>query len=162
MRRTLLLTLPVLLAAGLSVACGSDDDADTTLGRMDQRADDHMDRRADDHMGGTVGDHGMAPDHPRPRRVAPGARRIEITASSYRFDPDEIHVRAGEEVAIVLTSTDALHDISVDGIDAHVSAEAGRTATGGLRADEPGRYPFSCTVAGHREAGMRGELVVEG
>lgn len=73
--------------------------------------------------------------------VAPGARSIELSGSSYAFDPPEMTVRAGEDVAIILTATDIEHDFTMDGPDTHVSADAGETAEGGLRADEPGRYP---------------------
>jgi plastocyanin len=84
-----------------------------------------------------------------------------VSASSFAFDPDEIEVKAGEDVAIVLTSTDILHDFTIDELDAHVAADAGETAAGGLRADGPGSYTFYYTVSGHREAGMEGTLVVE-
>ena len=61
----------------------------------------------------------------------------------------------------MLSSDDLLHDFTIDDIDVHVAADGGETAEGGLRADEPGEYTFYCTVAGHREAGMEGTLVVE-
>lgn len=149
MRRVLLITLSLFLAVGLLAACGSDDDSDDTgMGSMDDTAEDT------DGMDGMDGDHGESSD------VAEGAREIEVSASSFAFDPAEIEVQAGEDVAIVLTSTDILHDLTIDELDSHVAADAGETATGGLRADEPGRYTFYCTVAGHREAGMEGTLVV--
>lgn len=147
MRRALLFTLPLLLAGGLLAACGSDDDSDETgMGSMDDTAD---------RMDGMDADHGESSD------VVEGARKIEVSASSFAFDPDEIEVEAGEDVAIVLTSTDILHDFTIDELDAHVAVDAGETATGGLRADEPGSYTFYCTVPGHREAGMEGTLLVE-
>jgi cytochrome c oxidase subunit 2 len=147
MRRALAIPLSLFLAAGLLAACGSDGDSPSS-GRpsMDGR-DDHM-----DDMGG---------NHRESSDVAEGARSIEVTGSSFAFDPDEIEVAAGEDVAIVLTSTDILHDFTIDELDAHVAADGGETATGGLRADEPGRYTFYCTVAGHRSAGMEGTLIVE-
>jgi plastocyanin len=146
-RRALLFTLPLLLAGGLLAACGSDDDSDETgMGSMDDTAD---------RMDGMDADHGGSSD------VVEGARKIEVSASSFAFDPDEIEVKAGEDVAIVLTSTDILHDFTIDELDAHVAVDAGETATGGLRADEPGSYTFYCTVPGHREAGMEGTLLVE-
>jgi plastocyanin len=146
-RRALHFTLPLLLAGGLLAACGSDDDSDETgMGSMDDTAD-HMD--------------GMDADHRESSDVVEGARKIEVSASSFAFDPDEIEVKAGEDVAIVLTSTDILHDFTIGELDAHVAVDAGETATGGLRADEPGSYTFYCTVSGHREAGMEGTLVVE-
>lgn len=66
--------------------------------------------------------------------------------------PDQVTVQAGEDIAIVLTSADILHDFTIDQIDAHVAADAGETEEGGLRAEEPGRYTFYCSVPGHRDA----------
>jgi len=149
-RRALLITLPLLLAGGLLAACGSDDDSDDTgMGTMDDTAD-HMD-----------GMDGMDADHRESSEVAEGAREIEVSASSFAYAPDEIEVKVGEDVAIVLTSTDILHDFTIDELEAHVAADAGETATGGLRADEARTYTFYCTVSGHREAGMEGTLIVE-
>lgn len=136
MRRstTLILSL-VATGAFLLAGCGDTDDA-----------------------AGTGHDDG---GHGETSRVADGAREIEVTASSFEFDPGEITVTAGEEIAIVLTSDDLLHDFTVDGLDAHVVADVGETVEGGLRADDPGEYTYYCTVAGHREAGMEGTLIVE-
>ncbi|MGE3622039.1 MAG: cupredoxin domain-containing protein [Acidimicrobiia bacterium] len=148
MRRSLIAVVLSLLTLSLVLAACGDDDAstDTPMGSMPgQRADD---------MGGMDG-------HDESTPVAPGARRIEVEATSFEFDPDEITVTAGEDIAIVLSSDDLLHDFTIDDIDVHVAADRGETAEGGLRAEEPGEYTFYCTVAGHREAGMEGTLVVE-
>ncbi len=94
--------------------------------------------------------------------VAPDARHIEVRARSFAFEPKEIRAKSGENLAIVLVAVDGVHDLTIDELGAHVAAEAGKTAIGGLRADKPGRYAFYCSVAGHREAGMQGVLVVDG
>ena len=93
--------------------------------------------------------------------VADGARRIEVNATSFAFDPDAITVDVGEDVAIVLTSDDLLHDFTVDEIDVHVAADKDETAEGGLKAETAGDYTYYCTVPGHREAGMEGTLTVK-
>ena len=148
MRRSLVAALLSVLALGLVLtACGDDDSSG---------ADHPMGAMSDDGMGG-----GMMGGHGESTPVAEGARRIEVAATSFKFDPDEITVRAGEDVAIVLSSDDLLHDFTIDEIDVHVSADRGKTAQGGLRADKPGEYTYYCTVAGHREGGMEGTLVVE-
>ena len=103
----------------------------------------------------------MSGGHDESSDVASDARRIEVTATSFKFDPDEIRVAAGEDVAIILTSKDILHDFTIDELDAHVAAEPGQTAKGGVTAVKPGRYAYYCTVAGHRQAGMEGVLIVE-
>lgn len=108
-----------------------------------------------------MGGDGMAHDHAESTPVADGARSIEVNATSFAFDPDEITVDVDEDVAIVLTSDDLLHDFAIDEIDVHVAAEKDETAEGGLKAETPGEYTFYCTVPGHREAGMEGTLIVK-
>jgi plastocyanin len=145
----------VLLALGLLVAaCGSDEDP-AVQGSGDTSMPMDDDGMMDDDNGHMGGGHNESSD------VADDARRIEVTATSFEFDPDEIRVEAGENVAIVLTSEDILHDFTIDEIDAHVAADRGETEEGGFTAGEPGRYTYYCTVAGHRDAGMEGTLVVE-
>lgn len=142
-----LLTLGLLLAA-----CGSDDDPGVEGGAgTTEPMDDE----------GMVDDGDMGDGHDESSDVADDARRIEVTATSFEFDPDEIRVAAGESVAIVLTSEDILHDLTIDELDAHVAADRGETATGGFTADEAGTYTYYCSVPGHREAGMEGTLTVE-
>ena len=142
----------VLFALGLLVAgCGSDENS------SDQGAGDQMDEEMTDGGDGGHDDGG----HDESSDVAADARRIEVTGDSFAFDPAEIRVDAGEDIAIVLTSTDILHDLTIDEIDVHVAADRGETAEGGFTADEPGRYTYYCTVAGHRDAGMEGTLIVE-
>ena len=145
----------IVLAIGLLLgACGSDEDP-AVQGSSDTStttADDGMMEDGNGHMSG---------GHDESSDVASDARRIEVTATSFKFDPDEIRVAAGEDVAIILTSKDILHDFTIDELDAHVAADKGETKEGGFTADEPGRYTYYCTVAGHRGAGMKGTLVVE-
>jgi plastocyanin len=146
-----------LLAVG---ACGSDEEPEakggdgtsTTEGGSSTSDGDGMMDGDDSHMGG---------DHGESSEVAEDARRIEVTATSFEFDPDEIRVAPGEDIAIVLTSEDVLHDFTIDELDAHVAAERGETSTGGFTASEPGEYVYYCTVSGHRGAGMEGTLIVE-
>ncbi|HAS09984.1 MAG TPA: hypothetical protein DCS55_05595 [Acidimicrobiaceae bacterium] len=140
------------LATGslLLAACGDDDDQTADMPAMDDDAG--MDD--DGHGGGHDDDEEDSP-------VADGAREVEMTATDFAFDPDEITAEAGEDLAIVLTSEDLLHDFTIDELDAHVAADRGETATGGFTADEAGTYTYYCSVPGHREAGMEGTLTVE-
>lgn len=107
-------------------------------------------------MGG--GHHGDDANQP----VEPGARKIPVSATSFEFDPDEITVEAGEDVAIVLSSDDVSHDFVVDGQGGHiVGTDGAGTARGGLTIDKRGKYTFYCSLPGHRDGGMEGTIVVE-
>lgn len=52
------------------------------------------------------------------------------------------------------------HEQHASMFDIHLALEPGASGTLRLRASEAGRFVFYCTVPGHREAGMRGVLVV--
>jgi len=150
-RRSLVAVLLSLFALTLVLtACGDDDPSPGHPMDMPEAG-----------MHGRVGGDPMGHGHHESTPVAEGARRIDVAATSFEFDPDEITVTAGEDVAIVLSSIDLLHDFTIDGLDVHVAADRGETAEGGLRADEPGEYTYYCTISGHREAGMEGTLTVE-
>jgi hypothetical protein len=60
---------------------------------------------ADEGEGGMEMNHDDPPDP-----VAPGAREIDVDATSFEFGPREIDIRAGEDVAIVLSADDVEHD----------------------------------------------------
>lgn len=145
MRRSTKLLLALAATTTLLLAaCGDDDDTSTAGSETTEAAG-----------------HGGSGGHDESSPVADGARRIEVTALAFEFDPAEITVTAGEDIAVVLTSPHQLHDFTIDELDAHVAADVDETVEGGLRADEPGRYTYYCTVPGHREAGMEGTLIVE-
>lgn len=142
------LFVAVAVAVALTLAgCGSDDSSSES-GRTESTAND---------AGNDDGEHA----HDETSAVAADARRIEVTAESLEFDPAEIRVDAGEDIAIVLTSSDILHDFIIDELDAHVAADRDETVEGGFTADAPGTYTYYCSVPGHRSAGMEGTLVVE-
>lgn len=155
MRRRFLPALIFSLALVLT-ACGDDGDSADTNGDMSSDAGGSGDMTSDS---GGMGDMGHGGEANTP--MVDGAHEIEVTATSFSFDPDEITVAAGEDVTIVLTAEDILHDFTLEDAEGHVAADAGETASGGLRIEEQGTYTFYCSVEGHREAGMEGTLVVE-
>jgi plastocyanin len=149
MRRLLLLLLPAIL---LVAACGGDDET-TTAASTEAIADTESAEGGGDDHGGHGGDSAVAED----------ARTIEVVGTSFAFDPLEIRAETGESLAIELTSEDVEHDFTIDELDAHVVADAGETSSGGFETgDRAGTYEYYCSVPGHREAGMEGQLVVEG
>ena len=152
MRRTFFVVAAVLAATVLLAACGDD----SSTGDADGMGHGGMDSGMGDGMSDGMGGMGHEDDSP----VADDARRIEVTASSFEFDPDAIEAEAGEDIAIVLTSDDTLHDFTIDDLDAHVTSDEGESNEGGFTAGEPGTYTFYCSVEGHREAGMEGTLTV--
>jgi plastocyanin len=139
------IALAALLAGSITLAACGDDDADNPLAGSD--TEQETGNGEHDH------DEDAAP-------VADGARRIEVTATDLSFDPPELTAKVGEDLAVVLTSEDMLHDFTIDELDAHVAADRGETTEGGVTADESGTYTYYCSVPGHRDAGMEGTLTV--
>ncbi|HEX4643650.1 MAG TPA: cupredoxin domain-containing protein [Candidatus Acidoferrales bacterium] len=106
---------------------------------------------------------------------------IEVTAKTFEFIPNEIHVKAGERVQIKLHSADRAHGLklnlypegaSADGTpglvfehpqdDAKVDKHKDRTIE--FVAARPGTYDFICSVQcsmGHGHDRMTGKLIVE-
>jgi Cu+-exporting ATPase len=97
------------------------------------------------------------------RAIDASAQHVTVTASDLRFAPAEIHVRAGQWIALRLVNDDPMfHDWMVEGIEnVDTPARPGQVSSIRFIIDEPGVYEIACSVAGHAEAGMVGMLVVE-
>jgi uncharacterized cupredoxin-like copper-binding protein len=111
---------------------------------------------------------------------------VTVQAQDLAFSPTSITVTAGQPVVLTLENSGALeHDLSIlefpvegqaqqsggsdhsaehgdaEGPDLHVSALAGQSVTLEFTPSKPGTYEFWCMVAGHKEAGMTGTLIVQ-
>ena len=113
------------------------------------------------------------------------ATDITVEMTDFAYTPSSIAIPAGVPVTLTLTNIGNIeHDFVVEKIDAtakvlqdsgsdahhahgeeqnydlHVSANAGDTSIIELTVAEPGTYKVFCSVEGHEEAGMIGELIV--
>ena len=116
--------------------------------------------------GGGDGD-GEAKDSPvvsAPGAVGGGGPglKIEVMAKEFSFTPAKLTLKAGQPSTIALKNTGRIeHDLTVDDADFKLSVTSGKTGDKELKVDKPGTYEFHCSVAGHKDAGMKGELTVE-
>jgi uncharacterized cupredoxin-like copper-binding protein len=113
------------------------------------------------------------------------ANDITVEMADFSYNPSSITIPVGEPVIFTLKNIGNIeHDFVVEKIDAttkiiedtgsdahhahgeeqnydlHVSANAGDASVIQLTVSEPGTYRVFCSVEGHEEAGMIGELVV--
>jgi uncharacterized cupredoxin-like copper-binding protein len=105
---------------------------------------------------------------------------IGISLKNLRFTPSAVEVPAGKTVRINVTNMDATeHDLLVQGLRiekvgaatgahhagatpnmlvVHVTANGNGSIT--FRTDQKGTFVFNCTIPGHKDAGMVGEMTV--
>ncbi len=128
-------------------------------------------------------------DAPQAQASTATVREVTLTASEWRFAPAAIQLTAGQPTRLVLKNDGKiLHDVALMGLDAqmadgqmemgqagehaegatpnvssaivHVDAEPGKTGTVEFTPARSGTYRFACTLPGHEQAGMVGQLTV--
>jgi len=119
----------------------------------------------------------------------PEPLEVSLQASEFRFEPATIEVMAGQQVTVMMQNMGTVeHDFVIQDIPVeqttaesataepgmaghtmdetamepavHMGAMAGMTDSVTFVPTKPGTYEFFCAVAGHREAGMVGTLMV--
>lgn len=86
---------------------------------------------------------------------------IEVEGGSFYYKPNEITVRRGQEVTILLNSADMMHDFVIDELDVKSEiAQAGTSTRVTFTPNEAGEFEFYCSVGNHRAMGMKGTLIV--
>ena len=99
------------------------------------------------------------------RTAAEATIRIQAV-DPFRFQPDRLSVRVGVPTEIALVNAGiAEHSLVVKTPDGtrdwiHLHAQPGETDAATYRLDQPGTYPIVCSIPGHTEGGMIGQLVV--
>lgn len=87
---------------------------------------------------------------------------IEVEGGSMYFKPNEIKVKLGETVKIKFTNAGGMHDFVIDEFNVKTKIlGSGKTETIEFTTDKLGEFEFYCSVAGHRQSGMFGKVIVE-
>ncbi|MBI2323762.1 MAG: cupredoxin domain-containing protein [Chloroflexi bacterium] len=93
--------------------------------------------------------------------AAPAAGAAAITLSEFKYAPGDLQVKAGQPVKLTVKNAGTVeHDFTIDAAGLKVHVNAGQSAERQIKALEPGTYEIYCSIAGHKEAGMKGKLVV--
>jgi len=114
-------------------------------------------------------DHGTHQHGARPIALVDEAPKatLRVLSSEFKFEPASLTLAAGVATRIELENHGAVdHALIVAAPGGkrdliHLHARAHSTDAGTYRVDQPGRYEVLCTIAGHTEAGMVGELIVQ-
>jgi len=75
-----------------------------------------------------------------------GHQRIEITARRFMFSPNEVTVKEGRPVTLVLKSADVGHGIRFRDFNVDVKVKAGGTAEVTFTPDKAGDFVGHCSV----------------
>ncbi|UWZ82263.1 cupredoxin domain-containing protein [Occallatibacter riparius] len=78
--------------------------------------------------------------------VATSARRVEVTAKRYAFDPAVITLKKGEPVVLVLKSVDVQHGLRFRELNVEVKVPKGGTAQVQFTPDKTGDFVGHCFV----------------
>lgn len=85
---------------------------------------------------------------------------IQVNGDEFWFNPSTLDVPRGELVRIVFNNTGReTHDLSVTSANVYIVAEPGETVEALAVFDDPDT--FFCSIGGHAEAGMIGDLRVD-
>ena len=88
--------------------------------------------------------------------AAPRAKQtpklITVTAGRFSFEPNEITVKKGEEVTLVLQSSDVIHGLLIEDLGVRTEIKKGQSATVTFTPDAAGTFEGKCSHfcgAGH-------------
>ncbi len=97
-----------------------------------------------------------------PRKKKSLAVEIKVISSEFNFIPARVWAVAGRPVTLVLDNSKAEteHGIVVPAFGFRLIAKAGEIARRTAVFNQTGEFEFTCDLPGHREAGMKGTLIV--
>ncbi|MBP9690752.1 cupredoxin domain-containing protein [Candidatus Woesebacteria bacterium] len=87
---------------------------------------------------------------------------VTVEAGSFYFKPNEIRVKKGQKVRIVMNSVSMMHDFVIDELGVKLPVvKDGDTGEVEFVASTAGSFEYYCSVGQHRAQGQVGTLIVE-
>ena len=88
-------------------------------------------------------------------------RVLQIAAERYEYEPDEVVLKRGEPVILVLVSKDRLHGFHVKALGIRADVLPGTPVRVRVVPDKIGTFPFTCDVfCGSGHGDMQGVITV--
>lgn len=90
-------------------------------------------------------------------------REVSMSASEYSFSPAKVTANSGEHIKILFTNSGSFsHNITIPelGVESK-TINPGESTVLEFDAGKKGVFSFYCSVGGHRDLGMKGELTIE-
>ena len=94
-------------------------------------------------------------------------KSYNVTASEFQFTPNKFDAKVGQKLTFKVTNKGTVEHnfviLSPDGSQelTKISTQPGETKTLEFTPTEAVTYQIDCNIAGHKEAGMTGELAVK-
>lgn len=92
---------------------------------------------------------------------AENGETINMRAFSMEFDPAVIKIKSGGKFDINVTNQDMVHSFVINELNINLNLPRGENRVVRLGVLKKGEYEYYCAIPGHREAGMKGVLIVE-
>ncbi|MEK9151370.1 MAG: cupredoxin domain-containing protein [Patescibacteria group bacterium] len=98
-----------------------------------------------------------------PLASVPETKEVTVEANNWYFEPEEIRVKEGTKVRIILRGISGAHIFAIPDFSVKSQlVEPGETATVEFVADKKGEFSFKCALfCGEGHSGMTGRLIVE-
>lgn len=90
-----------------------------------------------------------------------GGGAVAVTMTDFAFAPEAISAAAGGSLA-VSNEGPSVHNLIVEDVDGVATSDlnVGDSATLDLSPLDAGTYTIYCSIAGHRDSGMEGEITI--
>ena len=90
------------------------------------------------------------------------SRVVRVTTENWKFTPNVIRVKKGENITLSLQGLSGLHGFAVQDLGINVPVAQGKTVDVKLPTDKSGSFGFRCSIpCGLGHADMRGTIVIE-
>jgi uncharacterized cupredoxin-like copper-binding protein len=88
---------------------------------------------------------------------------VTIVSTEFQYVPAKVRVPAGHPITLVLDNSEGEteHRLFLPAFNFRLEAKAGEIARKTTVFAKAGEYEFNCDLPGHREAGMKGTMIVE-